>query len=282
VREALRLGFSAPIIMLTGQDDTGIEIEAAQAGAVDFLVKENLSLERLQRAIRYALARSEVQAERFERLRAESANRSKSEFLANLSHEIRTPLTAILGYTELLIDQYEGRDPDLSAKLSIIDRNGVHLLSLLNDTLDLSKIEAGKFEIEVGSLELGPFLADIFSLIRISAQDKGLAFSVQCRSALPDVIHSDGMRLRQILLNLLGNAIKFTEQGQVELSVEMSDAAVARPLLLFRVRDTGPGIAADQLSSIFHPFTQVASDRRLAEGTGLGLTISLKLAEKLG
>src|SRR5690606_4154700 len=145
VREALRLGFSAPIIMLTGQNDTGIEIEAAQAGAEDFLVKDNLTLERLQRAIRYALARSEVQAERFERLRAESANRSKSEFLANLSHEIRTPSSTTLGNTELLIDQYGERDPHLSAKRTSIDRNGVHLLSLLNDTLDLSKIEAGKF-----------------------------------------------------------------------------------------------------------------------------------------
>lgn len=281
VRDAIRLGFTAPIIMLTGQDDTGVEIEAAKAGAVDFLVKDNLTLEQLQRSIRYALARSEIQAERFERLRAESANRSKSEFLANLSHEIRTPLTAILGYTELLIDQYQDRDQELTARLSIIDRNGVHLLSLLNDTLDLSKIEAGKLEIEMGAVELGPFLSDIVSLTGVTAQEKGLDFKLQCLSALPAQIRTDSMRLRQILLNLLGNAVKFTEQGEVELGVELRKADTGYKLL-FKVRDTGQGIQPDYLDNIFHPFTQVPTETRMLEGTGLGLTISLKLAEKLG
>src|SRR5688572_5503126 len=198
VREALTLSFTAPIIMLTGQDDAGVEMEAAAAGAVDYLVKDHLGREQLLRSIRYALARSEIQAERFERMRAETANRSKSEFLAVLSHEIRTPLTAIIGYTELLIHRYQHEDADLTHKLQTINRNGSHLLSLLNDTLDLSKIEAGKLETDIEKIELGPFVMNTISLIREMAEAKQLTLQVSARNTLPRYIHTDAMRLRQV------------------------------------------------------------------------------------
>ncbi|MGC1508919.1 histidine kinase dimerization/phospho-acceptor domain-containing protein, partial [Ketobacter sp.] len=146
LKEATALGFSSPIIMLTGQDDERLDEEALSAGAVDYLVKSNLTQSRLARAIRYAIARREMEVERVERLRAQAENRSKSEFLAHLSHELRTPLTSILGYTDLLLKQKTRNDND--DHLQIIKRNGQHLLSLLNDVLDLSKIEAGKFELE--------------------------------------------------------------------------------------------------------------------------------------
>src|SRR5688572_12692054 len=275
VREALSLGFTAPIIMLTGQDDTGVEIAAAAAGAVDYLVKDNLGREQLLRSIRYALARSEIQAERFERIRAETANRSKTEFLAILSHEIRTPLTAIIGYTELLIHQYQQTNADLAHKLQVINRNGTHLLSLLNDTLDLSKIEAGKLEMDIEKIELGPFVMSAVSLIREMAEAKNLTLQVSARTVLPRFIQSDAMRLRQILFNLLGNAIKFTEEGTVELQLKMDNE-----FLEFHVLDTGKGISRGDLDKIFAPFTQLAPGQN--EGTGLGLTISQKLAKKLG
>ncbi|MES2625076.1 MAG: response regulator [Pseudomonadota bacterium] len=275
VREALSLGFTAPIIMLTGQDDAGVEIAAAAAGAVDYLVKDNLGREQLLRSIRYALARSEILAERFERVRAETANRSKTEFLAILSHEIRTPLTAIIGYTELLIHQHQQTNADLAHKLQIINRNGTHLLSLLNDTLDLSKIEAGKLEIDIDRIELGPFVLNAVSLIKEMAEAKHLTLQISARTLLPRFIQSDAMRLRQILFNLLGNAIKFTEEGTVELQLKMDNN-----FLEFHVLDTGKGISRTDLDKIFAPFTQVA--RGQSEGTGLGLTISQKLAEKLG
>jgi len=276
VREAPALGFTAPIIMLTGQDDAGLEMEAAAAGAVDFLTKDNLGREQLIRAIRYALARSEIQAERFERLRAETANRSKSEFLAVLSHEIRTPLTAIIGYTELLIHRHQQDDPDLAHKLQIINRNGSHLLSLLNDTLDLSKIEAGKLEIDKTRIELGPFIMNTIQLIREMAEAKNLMLQVSARTALPRYIYTDAMRLRQILFNLLGNAIKFTEFGTVELQVKLDGSC-----LEFHVIDTGKGLSMADLNKIFQPFSQLSSQGR-RHGTGLGLTISQKLAHKLG
>jgi signal transduction histidine kinase len=275
IREALRLGFTAPIIMLTEQDDAGVEIEAAAAGAVDYLIKDHLGREQLLRSIRYALARSEIQAERFERLRAETANRSKSEFLAVLSHEIRTPLTAIIGYTELLIHQHQRRDADLAHKLQIINRNGSHLLSLLNDTLDLSKIEAGKLETDIEKIELGPFVMNTIALIREMAEAKQLTLQVSARTVLPRYIHTDAMRLRQVLFNLLGNAIKFTEEGTVELQIKLDGGC-----LEFHVLDTGRGMSMEDLNQIFVPFSQLSQGRK--EGTGLGLTISQKLAHKLG
>lgn len=143
---AHEVGFSGPVILLTGMHQIEVDRQALQAGAVDYLVKSNLNAEQLARAIRYALARNEVEKERVERLKAEAENRSKSEFLAHLSHELRTPLSAILGFTELLLNK--SNNSENSAHLRIVHRNGKHLLGLLNDILDLSKIEAGKLEFE--------------------------------------------------------------------------------------------------------------------------------------
>lgn len=281
VKQAISGGYSAPIIMLTGHENPGVELAAAEAGAVDYLVKDRLSAGQLFRAIRYALVRNDIQSERLERNRAEFANREKSEFLANLSHEIRTPLTAIVGYTELLIEEFKDHDRMLGDKLGTINRNGRHLLRLLNDTLDLSKIEAGKLEIDPAPMDINEFLLDLLCVLGDGASKKGLDLKVEANTPLPVTIHSDETRLRQILLNLLGNAIKFTEQGSVTLVVSFR-VENGRNLLWFAVRDTGMGIVQSDLERIFKPFVQGSLPCGTIRGTGLGLTISQRLAEKLG
>lgn len=283
LKQAGELGFKAPIIMLTGQDDDRLDTEAQAAGAVDYLVKSNLTASRLARAIRYAISRREMETERVERLRAESENQAKSEFLAHLSHELRTPLTAILGYTDVLLRQVSKNQE--KNNLNIIKRNGHHLLSLLNDVLDLSKIEAGKLDIEEREFELQPFIDDIFYLMRVNANDKGLAFVVSADTQVPSVITSDPTRLRQILLNLIGNAIKFTDTGQVSLTISArpSSAHNDQITLSFAIKDTGIGIAQKSLKELFKPFSQLhAQSPQRSGGTGLGLAISSQLAEKLG
>ncbi|HWK53216.1 MAG TPA: response regulator [Hyphomicrobiales bacterium] len=279
VREALALGFPAPIIMLSGQEDTGVEIAAARAGAVDYLAKDSLEREQILRSIRYALARREIQAERDERLHAEAANQAKTEFLAMLSHEIRTPLTAIIGNTELLMYHYAAANPELRKKLGVIKRNGAHLLSLLNDTLDLSKIEAGKLEMDRSDVELAPYVTEVVTLLQDLAVEKGLMFTLNSDGPLPRTISTDPMRLRQILLNLLGNALKFTHKGGVGLHLRCLEEGDGH-LVEFQVRDTGIGIQESKLRCIFDPFTQL--DSGSLAGSGLGLTISQKLAQKLG
>ncbi|MEZ5490469.1 MAG: response regulator [Gammaproteobacteria bacterium] len=278
VSQAVSAGCTAPIIMLTGQDDSGIEIAAARAGAVDYLIKDGLTPELLLRAIRYALVRKEIQHEQEERRNAEAANRSKSEFLANLSHEIRTPLTAIVGFTDLLIRSQPTDPSDLQEKLQSIRRNSKHLLSLLNDTLDLSKIEAGALELELASVDLLEFVTEVMSINYIAAKEKGLALSVDSQGKVPKTIRSDETRLRQVVLNLMSNAIKFTEQGSVRLTV-FTERLSNRDFLVFKVTDTGIGISADELQQIFSPYQQVGDQ---ALGTGLGLTISRHLTEMMG
>lgn len=279
VEKALGAGCTTPIIMLTGQDNTGIEIAAADAGAVDFLTKDGLTREQLSRAIRYALVRSDMQHEREERLNAEAANRYKSEFLANLSHEIRTPLTAIVGFTDLLLRTPPSDAIDSQEKLLSIRRNSKHLLSLLNDTLDLSKIEAGALELDNDQVDLDGFIAEVVSINSSAAEQKGLTCRVENRGKVPAIIHTDETRLRQILLNLLSNAVKFTQQGEIGLTVYLDDAGV-EPLLCFDVTDTGVGVNAEDIRDIFEPYRQV--NNLTSTGTGLGLTISRRLAELLG
>lgn len=279
LEEAPQLGFSAPIIMLTGQDDTAVDLAALRAGAVDYLVKSQLNSARLTRAIRYAVARREVEAERLERLRVEAESRSKSEFLAHLSHELRTPLTAILGYTDMLLHRSASKKDE--SDLHTIKRNGQHLLSLLNDVLDLSKIAAGKLEINTQRVELNSFLADLRSLMEVSAREKKLSLHFHADHPLPTVIHTDPIRLRQILINLIGNAIKFTERGSVDIEIRMPPQHSSQ--ICFVVSDTGVGINQKDIEKLFKPFSQADGSRLLAQqGSGLGLTISKQLATRLG
>ncbi|NEQ81611.1 MAG: PAS domain S-box protein, partial [Moorea sp. SIO2I5] len=250
---------------------------------------------------------------------AEVANRAKSEFLANMSHELRTPLNGILGYAQILQEE-----PQLSAthkeQLSIIQQSGQHLLTLLNDILDLSKIEARKMELDVRDFQFPKFLEGIVEIVVISAKQKNISFRYEFLSPLPEFVKGDEIRLRQVLMNLLGNAVKFTDTGEVtfkvgylgcsELNVDRfnvvreawpkgqgcldnlpyGNAKSEQPLtekqgtqkMRFVIADTGIGIPPKQLAEIFLPFHQVGNTDRQVNGTGLGLSISKRLAELMG
>jgi signal transduction histidine kinase/DNA-binding response OmpR family regulator len=211
---------------------------------------------------------------------AEAANAAKSEFLANMSHEIRTPMTAILGFCDLLLAQTS--DSQLEEGLATIKRNGRYLLELINDILDLSKIEAGRLDLRIAPCELRELVADVAALMDVRAQEKGLPLRVEYASPVPKTLRTDRTRLRQILVNLLGNAIKFTEQGGVRLIVDFMNEGAA-PHLRFRVIDTGIGMTPEQQGRLFQPFTQAhQSIAQKYGGAGLGLSISQRLAERLG
>jgi PAS domain S-box-containing protein len=217
---------------------------------------------------------------------ADAANRAKSAFLANMSHELRTPLNAILGYAQIL--QRERRLSERQTLgLSTIREGGEHLLRLINDILDLSKIEAGKLELSPEPFNLPAFLENVASVIRMKAEQQSLLFNYEAPPDLPRAIRADERRLRQVLLNLLGNAVKFTDHGEVSLRVEvLSPTSQHRPAfetqLRFEVRDTGIGMNQDQLKAIFRPFEQVGDMQRRLSGTGLGLAISRQLVRSMG
>jgi len=197
-----------------------------------------------------------------------------------MSHEIRTPMTAILGFTENLLDA-ELAESDRRQAIHTIHRNGTHLLELINDILDLSKIEAGKMDVE--RLRCAPcgLVAEVGSLVRVRVEAKKLAFDVEYVGAIPETIRTDPTRLRQILINLIGNAVKFTETGRVRLVVRFLEADPA--MLQFDVVDTGIGMDRQHAAELFKPFTQAdSSTTRKFGGTGLGLAISRRLAQMLG
>lgn len=275
-----QMGFSAPIIMLTGHRDDVLDQRALDAGAVDYLIKSEIDSIRFARAIRYALARRDVEVERVERLKAEAENQSKNRFLAHLSHELRTPLTAILGYTELLLNSQLGETSH--SELDVILRNSRHLLNLLNDILDLSKIAADKLELNTSNINVDHLVTDVLNLLRVSAMDKGLEFYAESLTPIPIHIFSDETRLRQVLINLLNNAIKFTDEGKVTLRVRM-ETIDDQEMLCFDVEDSGMGIAHEKIASIFQPFSQVVDvvSKNLG-GSGLGLAISTELATRMG
>jgi PAS domain S-box-containing protein len=215
---------------------------------------------------------------------AERALRARSEFLANMSHEIRTPVTAIIGFAEILLgDDRSATSPvqDTDA-LRVIQRNGRHLLQLLDDILDLSKIEAGKLAVQRAPTSPVEIVADVLRLVRPQAEPKGLQLSVDWTTLVPEHIRTDALRLRQILINVVNNAVKFTLTGSVRLTVAYLQDDANAPRMRFEITDTGIGMTAEQLSSLFQPFQQ--ADGAVANkfgGTGLGLAISRRLAALL-
>ncbi|KPH90203.1 ATPase [Pseudoalteromonas undina] len=279
LKQALKNGFCGPIIMLTGQSNDALDSAALDAGAVDYLVKNEMSGSRFARSIRYALARRDVEDERVERLKAEAENRSKDRFLAHLSHELRTPLSSILGYTELLM--LSDFNKQAENELGVIYRNGKHLLSLLNDVLDLSKIAVDKLELSLGEVNLDSLMADVFTLMRVSALDKGLSLKFESLEPLPLVIRVDATRVRQILINLINNAIKFTEQGEIVVNA-WTEVVNEREMLFFSIKDSGLGIAPEKQALIFKPFEQIADvESRSVGGAGLGLAICSELLSRM-
>ncbi len=212
---------------------------------------------------------------------AEAASIAKSQFLANMSHEIRTPLTAVLGFAENLLDSASEHDRRIAVKTIL--RNGEHLLEIINGILDLSKIEAGRLEIERLRVSPVQLAADVASIMRVRADAKNLPLLLKFDGPVPETILSDPTRLRQILLNLVGNAIKFTETGRVELAVTLTDDGTGRKQMEFKITDTGIGMTPEQSAKLFQPFTQAdGSTTRKFGGTGLGLAISRPLARMLG
>jgi PAS domain S-box-containing protein len=213
---------------------------------------------------------------------AEAANRAKSDFLANMSHEIRTPMNAILGFTDLLRRGYHKSEAEMRKHLNTIHSSGKHLLELINDVLDLAKVESGRLELEQVACAPHAIIRDVVEILSVRAQEKGIWLRFECAGRVPETVLTDPSRVRQIVTNLVGNAIKFTDSGGVKVVLGLRTDRDA-PILTIEVIDTGIGIPPDRTEAVFEPFTQAeSSTARRFGGTGLGLTISRRFARGLG
>jgi signal transduction histidine kinase len=282
------------LVVLSGLTDEEVAVRSLQRGAQDYLVKGQVDCALLVRAIRYAIGRSQADEalrhahaalqERTAELiaakeRAEVANRAKSAFLAHMSHDLRTPLNGILGFAQLLQADATLNERQHAAGNAIL-QCGEHLLTLINDILDLAKIEAGKLEITPVDVALPPFLQAVCDIIRVRvAQKPGLALVCDFAPDLPAGIHIDERRMRQVLLNLLDNAVKFADQGRVTLRVRYLPV-LSR--LRVEVEDTGVGMTEEQMTHLFVPFEQVSDVKRRSSGTGLGLVICRQFVRLMG
>jgi signal transduction histidine kinase len=281
-----------PIIFVTAGEHNQKEVfEGYEKGAVDFLHKPldpHVVRSKINVFVELDLSRKTLRKRLAELAKlkeeAEQANRFKSRFLANVSHEIRTPLSAIIGLTELANNQ-QIEELERSQYLQTIIENGHHLQTLINDILDLSKIESGNLRIEKTQTQVDKVLAEVENIFISKARSKNIGLTVQQASSLPQLITTDPVKLKQILVNIVGNAVKFTESGMVEIHAGLATIRESpqTPQLEIRVKDSGCGIPDDMLEKIFHPFQQGdSSNSRNYGGTGLGLSISRSLCRVLG
>lgn len=228
----------------------------------------------------FASARDVTERKRYEES-LQQANRAKSVFLANMSHEIRTPMNAILGFSQLML-----RDPDLTPQqcqyLGTINRSGEHLLALINDILEMSKIEAGRTTLNSSTFDLLVLLKDLEMMFRVRTNEKKLAFSVEVVDDVPQYIVSDINKLRQVFINVLGNAVKFTDQGGITVRVTADRHEATGPVLRVEIQDTGPGISPDEQNRLFRHFEQTKTGQQTGTGTGLGLAISREFVRLMG
>jgi two-component system, sensor histidine kinase and response regulator len=269
--------------METLEARAGRQMAEARVAMADELVQANRDLQEANRKLNETQAQLIRNERRLEETaaEAEAANRAKSTFLSTMSHEIRTPMNAILGYAQLML-----RDPsmgmDAKSNLKIILRSGEHLLALINDVLDMSKIEAGRIELNPVTFNLAKLLDDFATMFRLRAEAKALEFKMLVHvESVPYVLADEG-KIRQVLVNLLGNAIKFTARGQIELRVGVERRGAHQPWLTARFEDTGTGITQADQETLFEPFSQAKGNLNTQEGTGLGLAISRKYARLMG
>ena len=281
---------SIPVIFMSALDEVLNKVNAFSVGGVDYItkpfqikeviarVKTHLQLRNLQKNLETQVASRTIELATALQ-EAKAANNVKNVFFSQITHELRTPMNAILGFVQLM-----QRDISLNAEhqeqLQIISHSGEHLMALINDVLEVSKIEAGRLILEQNNFDLYRLLKGIEEMLKIKAQAKNIDFVIQKRDRVPQYIQTDEQKLRQVLINLLANAVKFTSQGEVKLIIDYN---LQKPHQIdFEVQDTGSGIAAEELDSLFIPFVQTQTGRQSQSGTGLGLSICQEYVELMG